>query len=104
MNRNRMFPALDAGKIVVQPDRAAWLKGGKHRCLTPPRTPPDKAWRIILFGAPGTGKSTQAGLLCEHLGTCHLSVGDILRAAQGGSEDELSPATQNALDHLKRSE
>ena len=49
----------------------------------PPRTPLGKAWRIVLLGAPGVGKGTQAEMLCERLGTCHLSTGDIFRAAKG---------------------
>lgn len=34
---------------------------------------------IILFGAPGSGKGTQAVVLNERLGLKHISLGDILR-------------------------
>jgi adenylate kinase len=70
----------------------------------PPRPPRNKAWRVILLGAPGVGKGTQADLLCERLGCCHLSTGDVFRAAKNCQEDNLSPAMQNALDQMKRGE
>ena len=36
---------------------------------------------IILFGAPGSGKGTQAVNICEILKVPHLSTGDMLREA-----------------------
>jgi len=43
--------------------------------------------RIVILGAPGSGKGTQAKLLVEHLAVPHISTGALLRnAAKRGTE------------------
>lgn len=38
-----------------------------------------KGMHLIITGAPGTGKGTQASLLKREFGICHLSAGEMLR-------------------------
>ncbi len=84
-------------------DRTAWLRGGKAQCATPPRRQLQPR-RLVLLGAPGIGKGTQAELLCEGLGTCHLSTGDVFRAAKSLAAAERTPALESALEFMRRGE
>lgn len=43
--------------------------------------------RMILFGAPGSGKGTQAGKLMQEKGIPQISTGDMLRAATASGTD-----------------
>jgi adenylate kinase len=58
----------------------------------------------VLLGAPGVGKGTQAELLAARLGVCHLSTGDVFRAAKSLCSDERTPAIEAALGYMKRGE
>jgi len=89
--------------MATKHDRKAWLKGGKALCDTPAEPEPH-ARRLVLLGAPGVGKGTQAELLSANFGACHLSTGDIFRAAQGLDAYERSPALSAALEFMRRGE
>ena len=84
-----------------KPSRATWLHGPSARCETVPKGA-FLPWRIILLGAPGVGKGTQADLLNQRLLACHLSTGDVFRAAASLSDSEQTPAMQEALAHMRR--
>ena len=93
------FP-IDMPKTAGKNDRQAWLRGPKGVCSSPPAKPAQPS-RLVLLGAPGVGKGTQAELLCAGLGTCQLSTGDVFRAAKALSQDELSPALKAALECMR---
>jgi adenylate kinase len=83
--------------------REPWIRGATTaQCEHPPlQTQPH---RLVLLGAPGVGKGTQAELLCAALGACHLSTGDIFRAAKTLNSGERTPALTAALDYMRRGE
>src|SRR5580704_11800469 len=83
-------------------DRAAWFQGSSSVCA-PPREV-DSPYRLVLLGAPGVGKGTQALLLSQRLGACHLSTGDVFRAAGSCGVCDQTPALQTALEHMRRGE
>jgi len=86
-----------------KPSRITWLHGPSARCETVPKGP-FLPWRIILLGAPGVGKGTQADLLNKRLLACHLSTGDVFRAAATQNDDEQTPAMKEALAFMRRGE
>jgi adenylate kinase len=82
--------------------RAVWLEGPSASCPTRPE--PTRPWRLILLGAPGVGKGTQADLLRQRLGACHLSTGDVFRVARKREGCAPSPAMATALEFMRRGE
>jgi adenylate kinase len=53
--------------------------------------------RLILLGAPGAGKGTQATFICKRFGIPQISTGDMLRAAvKAGTE--LGVAAKKVMD------
>ena len=52
---------------------------------------------IVLLGAPGAGKGTQAAKLVEEFATPHISTGDILRAAEK-NQTELGKKAKGYMD------
>jgi len=52
---------------------------------------------IVLFGAPGAGKGTQADFLIEKFNLIHLSTGDLLRS-QIAAKTELGMEAKSLID------
>ncbi|MGA2356608.1 MAG: nucleoside monophosphate kinase [Terriglobales bacterium] len=89
--------------LSAKNDRIAWLKGPSAECSAIP-TKQQRPWRLVLLGAPGVGKGTQAALLSERLQACHLSTGDVFRAAGKRHDCDQSPAMKAALEYMRRGE
>jgi len=53
--------------------------------------------RIVLLGAPGSGKGTQAALMTKELGVPHISTGVLLRAAVAAGS-ELGQKAKTVMD------
>lgn len=54
--------------------------------------------RIVLLGAPGSGKGTQAKQLVDHFGVVQISTGDLLRQAVADNT-ELGQKAKKAMDN-----
>lgn len=94
-------PVLNAAQGKL--DRCGWFQpssGGRPIAVATNGS----EWRLVLLGAPGVGKGTQADLLNQRLATCHLSTGDLFRAASKQKESDQSPAMRSAMEHMRRGE
>ena len=80
--------------------RSMWLQGPSSPCGVTCEA--NQPWRLVLLGPPGVGKGTQADLLNRRLHACHLSTGDVFRAA--GNQPDPSPAMKDALACMRRGE
>lgn len=80
--------------------RITWLKGADFPCAPFP-APQTRPRRLVLLGAPGIGKGTQAELLARKFGSCQLSTGDVFRMAKQAPEAEQTPAIREALEYMK---
>ena len=54
--------------------------------------------KIIMLGAPGAGKGTQAKMIADKYSVPHISTGDILRE-RASVDDELGNKIKNLIDN-----
>lgn len=85
--------ALDAALAKEAAQQAQQQPKGKGKGKGKSNPP-----RIIIAGAPASGKGTQCEMLKERYGVVHLSTGDILRAAV----KEGTPLGQQAKGFMDR--
>ena len=58
--------------------------------------------RIVMLGAPGSGKGTPGDLLAKHYGIPKSSTGDALRAAVKAGTALVMMASPDARAHLEK--
>jgi len=93
---------LTANIPKTRQDRCGWFQPSLGGCTDAGKN--GSGWRLVLLGAPGVGKGTQADLLNKELEACHLSTGDLFRAASKQTESDQSPAMRAAMEHMRRGE
>lgn len=81
-------------------DQAGLANNESARCCSSQRGPSDP-WRMILLGAPGVGKGTQADLLKARLGVIQLSTGEIFRSSMKQPAEKLSPVMREAVRRVR---
>ena len=69
---------------------------------SPPPGKSSRPWRLVLLGGPGVGKGTQGELLSKRLEICHISTGDLFRAAGSAAESDQTPAMAEAMKYMRR--
>jgi adenylate kinase len=84
-------------------EKTGWLRGSSAGCR-PRFRERRSSWRLVLLGPPGVGKGTQSQLLKQRLGTCHLSTGDLFRAACSRTGCNSTPAMVEAMNFMRRGE
>lgn len=67
--------------------RTKWADARGYMSESGDSESPGKAPKIIIAGAPASGKGTQCEIIKEKYGVVHLSTGDMLRAAVAAGTD-----------------
>ena len=87
--------------MAIQGDRAKWLHG-KEGCCGRNDAYPERPLHMVLLGAPGVGKGTQAEYLTKKYKCCQLSTGDVFRAAKSSDAEQLTESMREAVESMKQ--
>jgi len=87
--------------MAVANTRGIWLQPNGGTC-TRTDCHPHRPLKLVLLGAPGIGKGTQADMISDEFKSCPLSTGDVFRAAKGADDGRLGPAMQKAINAMKQ--
>src|SRR5439155_16499307 len=72
----------------------------RYSMVSPSELSTEESMNIILIGAQGSGKGTQADKLEQALGVCHVASGDLFRKALG----EQTPLGLRAKTYMDKGE
>jgi adenylate kinase len=99
--REILFTVPAAGTVDEVADRllATPAEVSRRAAAHPTRQPPT-AMRVVLLGAPGAGKGTQAERLASAFGLAHVATGEVFRA----NVDDATPLGRIANDYLESGE
>ena len=88
-----LLPSAVVGFVVVTPAQPQSML----RLFASGSTDQNKAYKIIIAGAPASGKGTQCEFIKEKFGVVHLSTGDMLRAAVA-AQTEVGKKAKDYMD------
>ncbi|MEQ8819314.1 MAG: nucleoside monophosphate kinase [Sumerlaeia bacterium] len=86
--------------MAIENSQGVWLFPNGGTC-TRTDCNPRRPLRLVLLGAPGVGKGTQADLISEEFSSCPLSTGDVFRATRGMPKEKISPAMREAIEAMR---
>lgn len=92
----RFTPARLSSKAAIAPSLSRKPARSESRHVAMSSGPP-AGLRVIINGAPASGKGTQCALIVDEYNLVHLSTGDMLRAAVA-SKSELGVAAKEFMD------